>query len=99
MKWVKRVVLSLAALVAIAWIADYAGLRLRSRQFGQVEVHHRYAVQLRNKQIEQMSEKPYSEECVYSLFPHFGDSPCWYLRRNADSTETLDGRPWHFWAE
>ncbi len=99
MKWLKRVVLGLAALLAVAWAADWIALRFRTNQFGQIEVHHRYALQLRNKQVEHLSEKPYSEECVYSFFPHYGDSPCWYVRRNADTTEKLDGRPWHFWAE
>ena len=25
-----------------------------------------------------------SDPCVHSLFPHFGDSPCWYLTRHPD---------------
>jgi hypothetical protein len=99
MKWIKRVLAALVALVALAWVADWIGLKFRTTQYGQITVRHRYAVQLRNKQIEQMSEKPYPEECVYSFFPHWGDSPCWYVARNADTTETLDGRPWHFWAQ
>ena len=96
---IRRIFLIAALSAALVWAADWLVLRFRSEPYDQVEVRHRYAVQLRNKQIEQMSDKPQLEDCVRSLFPHDGDSPCWYLRRHAETRETLDGRPWHFWKQ
>ena len=27
-------------------------------------------------------DQPQIQECVHALFPHFGDPPCWYVRRH-----------------
>ncbi len=101
MKYVKRAIAWLALAATLIWAADWALLRYKvannGNAFGQVMVRHHYELQLRNKQIEQLSDKPQPQECVLSLFPHCDESPCWYLRRNANTTEKLDGRPWHFW--
>jgi hypothetical protein len=31
-------------------------------------------------------DPPAPQDCVNSLFPHFGDSPCWYLKRHTRQT-------------
>ncbi|MGH9558512.1 MAG: hypothetical protein ACRD30_04670, partial [Bryobacteraceae bacterium] len=62
-------------------------------------VHHRFAVHLKNKQIEFRSEKPRMEQCVNSLFPHASDPPCWYLDGHTDQIEDLDGGQWHFFSQ
>jgi hypothetical protein len=40
-----------------------------------------YAVGLKSGKTEFMFLGPKNQACVHSLFPHFGDSPCWYLNR------------------
>ena len=101
--FVYRVFAGIALAVGLAWAADYAVLaRKVAREagaFGDVEVRRSYAVHLRNNRVEQDMGKPALEECVYSLFPHYDESPCWYLARHATRSEELDGRPWHFWAQ
>jgi len=32
--------------------------------------------------MQYMTGDPINQECVHSLFPHVGDSPCWYLSRH-----------------
>lgn len=102
-KYLKRAV-GLAILAAgVAWGADWLVLRHKvttdSDAFDDVLVHYRYAVHLKNRQIEQRNEKPQPVECVNSLFSHYGESPCWYLRRHANDSEDLDGGAWHFWSD
>ena len=99
----RYVKLTLAAgilLAALVWTADWLLLRHKvaadGDAFGEVQVHYRFAVRLKNRRIEQSSEKPKWEECVHSLFPHYDDTPCWYLERHTNQLQTLDGGPWHF---
>jgi hypothetical protein len=39
-----------------------------------------YAVPLRDGKTEFMMLDPEDRTCVYSLFPHFGYGPCWYVK-------------------
>lgn len=93
--------LAAVALGAILWSADWLWLRHKvSRDqdaFGQIEVHHRFAVKLKNKRIEERAERPRLEECVHSLFPHYGDNPCWYVERHSQDVEEIDSGQWHFY--
>jgi hypothetical protein len=88
---------------AVVWTADWLLLRRHIAQtqdaFGQVEVHRRYAIHLKGRRIEQRTEKPQMEECVHSMFPHYGESPCWYLERHADQTLDVDSGPWRYFSE
>jgi hypothetical protein len=95
----RRLRLALVAAIllgAVVWTADYLILWRRAA-FGQVDVHYRYAIHMKNQRIEQSSEKTATEECVSSLFPHYDETPCWYLRRHTEQLLNVDGSPWHFW--
>lgn len=92
--------MGLAALGGIVWLGDWLVLRHKmasSSAFGQIEVQRRYQVSLKNRRIEQRTEKLHSEECVQSLFPHYGDDPCWYLADHARDVEDINGAQWHFY--
>jgi hypothetical protein len=90
-------------LAALVWTVDWLLLHHKVAQdanaFGAVEVRYRFAIHLKNRRIEQRSEKPRMEECVHSMFPHYNESPCWYLARHPDQLEELDGGRWHFFYE
>jgi hypothetical protein len=82
-----RVLLGVVALAAVLYAADYAVIMYRVARktpslFGSVEVHPYYAIKQKNKNIEFDFLAPENQDCVHSLFPHFGDAPCWYLERN-----------------
>src|SRR5215475_9793490 len=99
-KLVKRAIAAIVCAAALIWLVDWLVLwrRVSTGQdsaFGSVLVRRSYAVHLRNKRIEQDIAKPSIEECVQSIFPHYEESPCWYLRRHANRSEELDGGPWH----
>ncbi len=100
---IRRTVVGLALAGAAAWTCDWLVLRHKVNSdgdaFGQVEVRYRFAVHLKNRQIEQRKEQPQMVECVNSMFSHYEDPPCWYLKRHADQVQDLDGGPWHFWSD
>ena len=95
-----RILLVIIVVAAMIWPGDWLVLRVkmsRDAAYGDVEVRHRYAVKLKNRRIEQRSEKAHMQECVRSLFPHYGDQPCWYVARHAFDEEEIDSGAWHFY--
>jgi hypothetical protein len=102
---VKRVIFqtvlpSLILLGILVYLGDYLSLRYaipKRDTYGSVTVRQLYAVKLKNKQTEYMFNPPAQQECVNSLFPHFGDPPCWYLNRNTRQTINVDSGAPHFW--
>lgn len=84
MKLLKRVVLILAGVAALSYLADYAALQIpipKGRaQFATVTVRAYYDVGLKSGKSEFYFLDPRKQTCVNSLFPHLGYTPCWYLR-------------------
>ena len=76
-----------ALLVPIAFVItlyafDYLYARIRHEPFASVHIDQYYAVSEKFNMIAYERGTPVIERCVYSLFPHFGNSPCWYLTRH-----------------
>ena len=70
---------------ALLYIGDVLSLRYRipnREPYGNVTVREMYAVRDKDNSTEFMPTAPAPEECVNSLFPHYGDPPCWYLKRH-----------------
>ena len=84
------ILLRLLAFAVLAFVflygADYLLLRYRvaanRNPYGTVTVQPYYAVPRKDHKTEFMFDDPQDQACVHSLFPHLGDSPCWYLNRN-----------------
>jgi hypothetical protein len=76
----------LVSVVAVVYIGDYLSLRYsiprKRTQFGTVSVREMYAIHEKNNKTEYQFTPAQDQPCVYSLFPHFGDPPCWYLQRH-----------------
>jgi hypothetical protein len=84
----------------LVFLGDYLSLRYsipKRDMYGSVVVRELYAVKLKNKQTEYMFQPPAPQECVNSLFPHFGDEPCWYLSRHTKQQVSVDSGAPHFW--
>jgi hypothetical protein len=88
-----NVVLSVALAAALVYAGDYLSLRYRfpnqRPQFGSVMVQRSYAVAMKDRKTEYMFDPPAPQACVNSLFPHFGDPPCWYLKRHTRQQITV----------
>jgi hypothetical protein len=83
-----RVLLGLAALLALAFAIDAGVLHYRvatnRNAFATVTVRPFYAVERKDKRVEYMYNDPEQQTCVNSVFPQLGDTPCWYLRRHTE---------------
>ncbi|HXZ32827.1 MAG TPA: hypothetical protein VEH30_11140 [Terriglobales bacterium] len=81
-----RSLVAVVVLLGLVYAGDYLSLRFRiphnRPQFGTVSVTEMYAIHEKNNKTEYEFPPPQDETCVQSLFPHFGYSPCWYLRRH-----------------
>ena len=84
------------ALGAAVYAADYASLRLKippREPYGIVRVKRYYAVKLKNRNTEYLFDEPEEQACVNSLFPHSGDTPCWYLVRHKEQRIDINAGP------
>lgn len=83
----KRIGVLVVLLMVVLYVGDYLSVRFRiphNRQsFGSVKVQRYYVVPQKSGRPDLYFDKPESQACVQSLFPHFGDPPCWYLRRKS----------------
>jgi hypothetical protein len=72
----------------VTYAGDYLSLRYRipgrRDQFATVTVQPYYAIHEKNGKTEYDYAPPENQVCVRSLFPHFGYSPCWYVKRHTD---------------
>lgn len=81
-----RALSSILFLAALLYGGDDLSLRYRipkSREpFGSVTVQPLYVIHEKNGKVEYQFASPQDQPCVRSIVPHFGYSPCWYVRRH-----------------
>jgi hypothetical protein len=86
-------VVPLAAL-GIVYGVDYASIswKVRSNQqpFADIVVDQVYTSTNKWKEVVWSRGVSVNERCVYSLFPHFGNRPCWYVRRHTMNITNTD---------
>jgi hypothetical protein len=84
-----RVLAALLSLIAFIYALDYLVLRVRmlrpseSVPFEHLTRNRLLAIKMKNGRYEYELDQVNPTEaitCVHSLFPHFGDQPCWYLK-------------------
>ena len=87
-KWLRRGLLALLTVAALAYGADFAWIRYKVAKnndpFGTLTVRPYYAVPRKDHKLEFMFDDPETETCVNSLFPQLGDRPCWYAKTHKD---------------
>jgi hypothetical protein len=89
LKSVSLRVAGVAALLALfTYAGDYLSVRYRipngREQFSTVTIQPYYAIHEKNGKTEYDYAQPETQICIHSLFPHFGYSPCWYVKRHTD---------------
>jgi len=73
-------------LLVILYTGDYLSVRFRianREPLGTVKIQRYYAVRQKDRKVEYYFLDPENQQCVHSLFPHFGCNPCWYVSRHA----------------
>jgi hypothetical protein len=85
---IRLAVLALLALAAVVYGGDYLSVRYRipggREQYGQITVNVLYVIHVKGGKIQYEPGPQETDTCVHSLFPHFGDNPCWYASRHTD---------------
>jgi hypothetical protein len=87
MKRLKAILFAAAAAAVGLYVGDLIVVRVRmavngdTEPYAQLQMNVLYAVPEKGSKIGYMPGQPETDECVRSLFPHFGDSPCWYASR------------------
>jgi hypothetical protein len=74
--------LVLVSLTALVYLVDDLWARFRKRPVEQIKVDRIYAAVNHYNQVEYSVGPSSMEMCVDALMPHFGHTPCWYLRRH-----------------
>ena len=77
-----RACLGLLILAALLYLGDDLWARYRGRPVEQMKVGRLYAAVNHFNEVEYSVGTPVMETCVDALLPHFGYTPCWYLRRH-----------------
>jgi hypothetical protein len=89
----KRTVIGIVIVVAVLFILDYVVLGAKmmfpklGAATGTVQMTRMYAISEKDGRVEYEMDANQPEvtmPCVHSLFPHLGNSPCWYLQQNAN---------------
>jgi hypothetical protein len=72
--------------LVLLYAGDYVSARFRlpsGRQtLGSVDVQLMWAIKQKNGRIDYELGDTETRPCLYSLFPHLGYTPCWYLTRH-----------------
>jgi len=87
----------LAALVATVAGCEDLWLRYRmshgagANLFDQVTIIE--AGEVKGGKLEYYTDQPQMQTCVHAVFPHFGDAPCWYVKRHTTKMLSRRERP------
>src|SRR5215469_3378247 len=85
----KRTSVAFLGLVAVTFIADYGYVRIRmihpkpTDPFETLTRNRLLAIPQKNGKLNYEPDQVQPTDtltCVHSLFPHYGDQPCWYLK-------------------
>jgi len=86
MRTIRRIALwgclFLVSLTGLTYVADDLCSRYRMRPVEQIKVDRIYADVDHWNHVEYSIGRPIMETCIDALMPHFGYTPCWYLRRH-----------------
>ncbi len=77
---------ALALLLIVIYSGDYVVLRYRIKSghgFDTRSIQPTYAIPHKDGRQEFVFGDAVTVPCVHSLFPHYGDKPCWYVDRTS----------------
>jgi hypothetical protein len=89
-RWVLRVVGGLAALALLAFAVDWLIYVLRKSPQSSVSVTQFMSIPLKGQKTEYDLLGTADVACDVALFPHGGETPCWYLRRHPEQWENVN---------
>lgn len=87
--FIKRILIGVVVALTLLYFADYVSVRIRmihpkpADPFESLTALRVLAIPEKNGKIEYEVDAQNPQQtvvCVHSLFPHFGHSPCWYVK-------------------
>lgn len=87
---VKRIVIGIIVVAAFIYVGDYLSVRVRmihakpDNPFETITAMRILAIDEKGSKTEFTVDSVHPQQtatCVHSLFPHYGDPPCWYLKK------------------
>lgn len=88
-RWFVRALLALAAATLVAYAGDTLLYLARGSPGSTITVSRFMGVPLKGQKEEYDFLGSSPVPCAVALFPHNGQDPCWYLRRNPNQWENL----------
>jgi len=82
MRWLRRVLVVLAAAFVVLYMGDWAVYKLRGSLRSKVTIKRYVTVPLKGNKQEFYYLGSIDAPCSVSLFSQEGQDPCWQLRRN-----------------
>ncbi len=82
MNWLQRILILLVAVPGVSYLGDFAVVKLRGTPTANVTIRQYLAIPQKGNKLQYVPGDTVTEECVEALFPHGGDSPCWYANRH-----------------
>lgn len=87
--WILRVLGAFAAVVVVSFVIDLAFYVLRGSPQSSVTVNQFMSVPLKGQKTEYDFLGTANVACDLALFPHGGETPCWYLKSHANQWENV----------
>lgn len=87
---IKRILIAVALAIVLVYAGDFVSVRVRmlhpkpGNPFETITALRILAIGEKGNKTEYSVDPVQPQqtaECVHALFPHNGDSPCWYLKR------------------
>lgn len=88
-RWLLRMLVAFAAISLAAYAVDSTVYQLRGSPHSTVAVSRIMAIPLKGQKTEYDYLGTADVPCAVALFPHGGQDPCWFLRRNANQSENV----------
>ncbi len=85
--WPMKILVTLIAILALAYVADWVGLQIRERggsAHGSVIVDNADVVKEKGGKVEYFFNPPEPTPCVRTLFPHEGQPAWWWLALDSE---------------
>ena len=82
MRRFRRLLLAAISLTILVYGGDALYARLRHAPYKDVHIDRFLAIAEKFNKVDYERTDPITERCIYSLFPHFGYNPCWYVTRH-----------------
>jgi hypothetical protein len=88
-KWLRRIVVAVAAAFVLLYCGDWAVYKMRGSPQGSVTVSQTLVVPLKGNKSEYDYIGTSDVACAVAIFSQDGESPCWQMRRNHNQNTNL----------